>query len=60
MLGTFGAIFSVVNYPLFFIGIVLVTALLITRSERKRRRRQRAWERLRERDRTRRRDLSSG
>ena len=55
-LGTFGAIFSFANYPLFGIGIVLVILLLITHSERKRRRRQS----VRERYRTRRRDLSSG
>ena len=59
MLGTFGAVFSFANYPLFGLGTVLVILLLITRSERKRRSRHSAWERARERDRVQGHDLSS-
>lgn len=55
VLGLFGIVFSFANYPWFGIGIVLLICLLVGYSERKRRER-RAWaERLRERNRARRR-----
>jgi hypothetical protein len=60
VLAAFGTYFSLVNYPLFSIGVSLAVLALAWYSEKKRRRKQRAWERLRSRSRARSHDLSSG